>query len=74
MQKYARLIRDIPDFPKKGVVFKDITTLIKNGKAFDEVIDIFYEQLKGKKLDKSMLSKLERDVEKVIRTNEVYVS
>jgi flagellar protein FlaD len=35
---------------------------------------MFIEQLKGKKLDKSMLLKLERDVEKVIRTNEVYVS
>ncbi|PWB56798.1 MAG: hypothetical protein C3F06_00805 [Candidatus Methanoperedenaceae archaeon] len=35
---------------------------------------MFIEQLKGKKVDKSMLSKLERDVEKVIRTNEVYVS
>ena len=34
---------------------------------------MFIEQLKGKKLDKTMLSKLERDVEKVIRTNEVYV-
>ncbi|CAG0968193.1 MAG: hypothetical protein OIN90_05570 [Candidatus Methanoperedens sp.] len=35
---------------------------------------MFIEQLKGKKLDKSRLSKVERDVEKVIRTNEVYVS
>lgn len=51
MQKYARLIRDIPDFPKKGVVFKDITTLIKNGRAFAEVIDIFHKQLKGKKVN-----------------------
>ena len=51
MQRYAKLIRDIPDFPKKGVVFKDITTLIKNGKAFDEVIDIFYKQLKGNKIN-----------------------
>lgn len=51
MQKYAKLIRDIPDFPKKGVVFRDITTLIKNGKAFDEVVDIFYKQLKGKKVN-----------------------
>jgi flagellar protein FlaD len=33
---------------------------------------IFIEQLKGRKLDKAMLSKLERDVEKVIRTNEIY--
>jgi archaeal flagellar protein FlaD len=35
---------------------------------------MFIEQLKGRKLDKSMLSKLERDVEKVIHTNEIYVS
>ncbi|HMB44828.1 MAG TPA: FlaD/FlaE family flagellar protein [Candidatus Methanoperedens sp.] len=35
---------------------------------------MFIEQLKGRKLEKSMLSKLERDVEKVIRTNEIYVS
>ena len=51
MQRYAKLIRDIPDFPKPGIVFKDITTLIKNGKAFDEVVDIFYKQLKGKKVN-----------------------
>ena len=34
---------------------------------------MFIEQLKGKKLDKTMLSRLERDVDKVIRTNEVYI-
>lgn len=51
MNKYAKLIRDIPNFPKPGVVFKDITTLIKNGKAFNEVIDIFYRKSRGKKID-----------------------
>ncbi len=35
---------------------------------------MFIEQLKGKKLDKTMLSKLERDVEKVVRSTEVYIS
>jgi len=30
------LIRNVPDFPKKGIVFRDITTLIKNGAALDE--------------------------------------
>ncbi|MFA4956281.1 MAG: FlaD/FlaE family flagellar protein [Candidatus Methanoperedens sp.] len=35
---------------------------------------MFIEQIKGKKLDKNMLSRLERDVEKVIRTNEVYAT
>ena len=34
-----QLIRDIPDFPKKGVVFKDITPLLKNGPCFREVVD-----------------------------------
>jgi adenine phosphoribosyltransferase len=34
-----RLIRDIPDFPKKGVVFKDITPLLKDGPCFREVVD-----------------------------------
>lgn len=34
----AALIRDIPDFPKKGIVFKDITTLLKDGRAFQQAI------------------------------------
>lgn len=34
----ATLIRDIPDFPKKGIVFKDITTLLKDGPAFQQAI------------------------------------
>jgi len=45
------LIRDVPDYPKKGVVFRDITTLIKDGEAFDEVINIFYEKCKDKRVD-----------------------
>ena len=32
-------IRSIPDYPKKGILFRDITTLIKNEKAFKESID-----------------------------------
>jgi adenine phosphoribosyltransferase len=50
-EKLVRLIRNVPDYPKKGVVFRDITTLIKNGDAFDEVINIFYEICKDKKVD-----------------------
>jgi adenine phosphoribosyltransferase len=34
-----RHIRDIPDFPKKGVVFKDITPLLRNGELFRKVVD-----------------------------------
>jgi adenine phosphoribosyltransferase len=39
----ARLIRDIPDFPQPGILFKDITPVLGNGPAFQEVIDRFVE-------------------------------
>jgi adenine phosphoribosyltransferase len=50
-EKLMKLIRDVPDYPKKGIVFKDITTLIKKGDAFDEVINIFLDKCKDKKID-----------------------
>ena len=34
-------IRSIPDYPKKGILFRDITTLIKDEKAFAETINAF---------------------------------
>lgn len=49
--KLRDLIRDVPDYPKKGIVFKDITTLIKRGDAFDEVMNIFYDRCKDMKVD-----------------------
>ena len=39
MLELGPLIRDIPDFPKKGILFKDITTLLKNPRAFKQSID-----------------------------------
>jgi adenine phosphoribosyltransferase len=51
VDKLRGLIRDVPDYPKKGIVFKDITTLIKRGDAFDEVMNIFYDQCKDRKVD-----------------------
>jgi len=45
-------IRDVPDFPKKGIIFKDITTLLKDGRKFREAIDCIVERYKGKKIDK----------------------
>jgi len=50
-EKLMRFIRDVPDYPKKGIVFKDITTLLKRGDAFDEVVNIFFEKCKDKKVD-----------------------
>jgi adenine phosphoribosyltransferase len=51
VEKLMQLVRDVPDYPKKGIVFKDITTLIKRGDAFDEVVNIFFEKCKDKKVD-----------------------
>tara|TARA_B110000858_G_scaffold125956_1_gene143511 strand:- start:218 stop:745 length:528 start_codon:yes stop_codon:yes gene_type:complete len=45
-------IRSIPDYPKKGILFRDITTLIKNEKAFTESIDQIVERSKKFKIDK----------------------
>ena len=38
-------IRSVPDYPKKGILFRDITTLIKNENAFNETINIIIERL-----------------------------
>jgi adenine phosphoribosyltransferase len=45
-------IRSIPDYPKKGILFRDITTLIKDEKAFAESIDQIIERTKNYKIDK----------------------
>ena len=45
-------IRSIPDYPKKGILFRDITTLIKNEKAFAETINQIVEKTKKYKFDK----------------------
>ena len=45
-------IRSIQDYPKKGILFRDITTLIKNEKAFTNTIDQIIERSKKYKFDK----------------------
>ncbi len=45
-------IRTVPDFPKPGIGFKDITTLLKNGKALRQSVDELAEKFTGKKIDK----------------------
>ncbi len=47
----ASMIRDVPDFPKEGIVFKDITTLIKDPGAFKEAIDILADHYTGQQID-----------------------
>lgn len=50
--EFEKYIRDIPDFPEKGIVFKDITTLLIDSEAFSKVIDKMAEPYKGKGIDK----------------------
>ena len=45
-------IRSIPDYPKKGILFRDITTLIKDEKAFAETIDQIIEKSKSYNFNK----------------------
>ena len=47
----AQYIRDIPDFPKPGILFKDITPLLAEPRAFQESIDRLYEQYRARPID-----------------------
>ena len=44
-------IRDIPDFPKSGIVFKDITPLLSNGPLFGKTIDLIAERYRSQRID-----------------------
>ncbi|MBI3077425.1 MAG: adenine phosphoribosyltransferase [Deltaproteobacteria bacterium] len=51
MEDLKALIRDIPDFPKPGILFKDITTLLKDPRAFARVIDSFSQRYVGQSIE-----------------------
>lgn len=52
MQNYVESkVRDIVDFPKKGIVFRDITTAVKDAKAMQFMIDFLVQQYEDKKID-----------------------
>jgi adenine phosphoribosyltransferase len=51
MDHLKATIREVPDWPKKGILFYDITTLLKNGPAFREVIDDLIAPYKDKMVD-----------------------
>lgn len=45
------VIRDVPDFPKKGIIFKDITTVLKKPELFNQTIDLLCGMIKADKID-----------------------
>lgn len=52
MEELKNIIRDIPDFPKKGIIFKDITTLLSDAASYQKMIDLMSHRYIGKKIDK----------------------
>ena len=52
MQELKDIIRDVQDFPKKGILFKDITTLLSDAKSFQKMIDLLSHRYIDKRIDK----------------------
>lgn len=50
-EELKKCIRDIPNFPQEGIVFKDISTLLKNKKAFRKSIEILAKRFKKEKIE-----------------------
>uniref|UniRef100_A0A5B7ATF2 adenine phosphoribosyltransferase n=1 Tax=Davidia involucrata TaxID=16924 RepID=A0A5B7ATF2_DAVIN len=57
LQAISEAIRVIPDFPKPGIMFQDITTLLLNHKAFKDTVDIFVDRYRG--MDISVVAGIE---------------
>ena len=51
MEALKSVIRDVPDFPKEGIIFKDIAPLLSDPLLFKKVIDILKNRYKDKKID-----------------------
>ena len=51
VEALKQLIREVPDFPKPGITFYDITTLLKDGKGFKSTIDGLTGAFQGQKID-----------------------
>ena len=52
MESVKKIIRDIPDFPKEGIIFKDITPLLADASAFKTTINTLKERYWGKQVDR----------------------
>jgi len=51
MEELKKHIRDIPDWPKPGVIFRDITPLLKNGPVFRQIIDLLANRYQNQAID-----------------------
>jgi len=51
LERIKELIRDVPDFPKPGIIFKDITTMLKEPEGLAVAVELLTEQLEGKGIE-----------------------
>ena len=52
VERLRAAVRDVPDFPKKGIMFKDITPVLSDPSLFRASIDLFLERCRGREVDK----------------------
>ena len=52
IETLRKTVRDVPDFPKKGIIFKDITPILGDGRLFRASVELFLERCRGKEIDK----------------------
>jgi adenine phosphoribosyltransferase len=52
VERLRAAVRDVPDFPKKGITFKDITPVLSDPGLFRASIDLFLERCRGREIDK----------------------
>ena len=52
MEDLKNIIRDVPDFPKKGIIYKDITTLLSDAKSFQRMVDLIAHRDVGEGIQK----------------------
>ena len=52
VERLRAVVRDVPDFPKKGILFKDITPVLSDPDLFRASIDLFLERCRGREVDK----------------------
>jgi adenine phosphoribosyltransferase len=51
MMDLSRRIRNIPDFPKKGILFRDITPLLQDSESFREAVDVLSDKYRNEEID-----------------------
>jgi adenine phosphoribosyltransferase len=51
IEKIKNALRDVPDFPKKGILFKDITPVLKDPTHFAQLVDLFYHRYISMRID-----------------------